>query len=382
MSRKKEVACAEFERTRKFIGTYSSLDKEELDIVTVWAMGTWCFSPMCKWPATWPYLYITGAAGSGKTVLGQDCMGATCRTWRSATGATGPTLFRMLGREDEETGEIENLAPTLCMDEIDATFSGTKDEPLRLSLNEGYKMGGTIPRAAGRSYIDFPIYGPKLMMGIENGHLPETVTQRSIRIELQKISQDEKEQLGIKDFLIWEVQQESAEIQQMLSDWAKAHSMVLRDYNPAFPKGLTSRQWEIGRSLVQLGHAMGIEQRILRSLLTVLGRKRGQESAKQRLYAAISELFEQAGVTKLPTAAIMAHLAAKGIGVPGGSGKGLASLLSADGIQPKSLWIDDPAHPYYKEENGRMKPTHRGYQRYQFDQVFVDYLPDTDEDDD
>lgn len=371
--------CPEFTRNREFITSYSILDDAEADIVTVWAMGSWCFSPMCQWPATWPLLYITGTFGSGKTVLGQDVLSSIGRDWHSATGATGSTLFRMQGREDEETGEIENLAPLLAVDEIDTTFSGAKDEDLRRSINVKYKRGATIPRSQGKSYIDFPVYGPMVMMGMDNGHLPDSVTQRSIRIELEKKSQDEKAAAGVRDFLIFDIEDEAAEIKQMNSDWAKDHSMALRDYRPEFPKGLTARQWEIARSLVQLAHEMGpgMEARIVAALLTVFNRKRGQESAKQRLYTAIAELFETTGERKITTRAIMAHLAEKGIGVPGNSGKGLASALSNDGISPKSIWIDDPESPFY---SGKAQ-SHRGYQRYQFDQAFVDYLPDGDDDD-
>lgn len=374
-TRKAEKPCAEFTTARDFIGTYSVLSPEELDIVTTWAMGTWCFSPMCQWPATYPYLYITGPAGSGKTVLGQDSLGAVCRQWAAAAGATGPTLFRMLGREDEETGEIENYAPCLFMDEIDATFNGAKDEPLRLSLNVGYKRGATIPRAAGKTTIAFPVYGPKILGGIDNGHLPETVTQRSIRIELEKHSQDELESLGIQPFYTFDVEDQSAEIQQSLSDWAKRESMVLRDYRPVAPKGLTARQWEISRSLVQLAHAIGIENRIVKALVTVFNRKRGQENAKQRLYMAIAELANETGARKLPSRCILAKLAEKGISVPGNSQKGLSSVLKQDGITPDYLYIDKPDMLGYVEG----KPTSRGYHLHKFDQAFVDYLPDEDD---
>ena len=377
--------CPVFLKNREIITRYIGVRDDEADILAVWAMGSHCFSPEATWPATWPYLYITGPAGSGKTVLGQDIMGMIGRQWKSATGATGSTLFRMLGREDEETGEIENYAPILCMDEIDTTFSGAKDEDLRRALNAGYKRGATIPRSAGKGNIDFPIYGPKLIMGIDNGHLPETVTQRSVRIELEKMTQDEKAEKGIQDFFIFDVEIETDEVQQMNHDWARENSIVLREYRPQFPQGLTARQWEIARSIVQLASRMGpgMEARITAALISVFNRKRGQESAKQRLYVAINELFETSGSKKLPTAAIMAHLASKGIGVPGNSGKGLASILSQDGIQPRSLFIDDPSNPFYKVgDDGKVKYTHRGYHRYQFDQAFVDYLPDDSDDDD
>ena len=343
---------------------------------------------MCQWPATFPYLYITGEAGSGKTVLGQDSLGSVTRMWKSATGATGPTLFRMLGSLDEETGEIENYAPTLCMDEIDATFSGSKDEPLRQGLNVGYKRGATIPRAAGKVSIDFPIYGPKIMMGIDNGHLPETVTQRSIRIELTKQTQDQLDAAKVEPFYTFDVEDESIEIQESLAQWAKAHSMVLRDYRPAAPKGLTARQWEISRTLVQLAHEIGIEDRIIKSLAVVFGRHREVSNAKQRLYRSIAALFSTMDTQhpehsdRVTTNQVLAQLNADGVKVPGQSGKGLSAVLSEDGIAPDYIRLKD-GHPgiVYDEQAGMVasKPVQRGYFRHKFDGAFVRYL---DEDDD
>jgi Protein of unknown function (DUF3631) len=368
--------CATFTRNREVITRYLAVDDPQADICAVWGVGSHTFNPAApSQPATWPYLYISGEAGSGKTVLGQDVMGMIGRLWKSATGTTGSTLFRLCGREDEETGEIENYFPLLCIDEIDTTFAGAKDEDLRRALNAGYKRGATIPRSAGKGSIDFPIYGPKLMMGIDNGHLPETVTQRSVRIDLQKISQDEKAARGIEDFFIFDVEIETDEIQQLNRDWAVEHAMVLRDYRPQFPTGLTARQWEISRSLVQLAHEMGpgMEARIVEALRAIFNRKRTQESAKQRLYTAIADLFGETGESKLTSRQMKAQLDSRGIGVPGNSLTGLGHLLGRDGIQPKSIWIVDEEHPKGK--------SHRGYHRYQFDQAFVDFLTDDDDDD-
>jgi hypothetical protein len=96
------------------------------------------------------------------------------------------------------------------------------------------------------------------------------------------------------------------------------------------------------------------------------------------MYTAIFEVFEDNDTTKATTRMLLDKLREAGIGVPGGSGKGLASVLSGDGIQPTYLRIDKPEHPGYVEG----KTTHRGYHRYQFDQAFVDFLPDLDDDDD
>lgn len=370
-SRKPKIA-PEFTRTRDFISRYSVLDPDELNLVTVWAMGTWCFSPACQWPATYPYLYITGRAGSGKTVLGQDSLGSVCRNWQSATGATGPTLFRMLGLEDEETGDIVNLAPTLAMDEIDATFSGQKDEPLRQGLNVGYKRGATIPRASGKGAIAFPVYGPKLMMGIDNGHLPETVTQRSIRIELAKQTQEQLVAAGVEEFYIFDVEEEVAELQQQLSDWAKRESMVLKDYRPARVPGISARQWEIGRSLIQLAHAIGNEAEIIKSLVTIMTRNPERPDRKVTLYRAIQDLFTQLDEDRLTTNQILAKLKDEGVNVPGNSGAGLASVLSEDGVGRTQVIRLPKSHPAFDPE----KETYRGYYLHMFDGPFALYLID------
>lgn len=372
MSRKPAPVAAEFTRTREFIARYCVVPSEELDLITVWAMGTWAFSPRCQWPATYPYLYINGPAGSGKTVLGQDALGSVCRQHTSATGATGSTLFRMLGFYDEETGDIENLAPTLALDEIDTTFSGQKDPDLQRAIDVGYKRGATIPRSAGKTFIAFPVFGPKLFMGIDNGHLPEPVLQRCLPVALTRQSQDDLNAAGVEPFYIFDVEDERAEIQEQLAQWAQDHSMVLRDYRPAAPAGLTARQWEISRSLVQLAHAIGNEEQIVRSLLTTLARNPQRPDHKVELYGAIRELLTSLGVDRVTSVQILAKLTEKSVQVPGQSGKGLAAVLSADGVAATlvHLPVGHPGkvHPAKKDEK------QRGYWRHAFDGPFVRYL--------
>lgn len=373
-----EKPAPEFVRVRDFIRRYSILPDEELDLAAVWAIGTHTFSPACQWPATYPYLYVTAPAGGGKTTFAQDAMGCVCRDHTSATGATGSTLFRMLGWFNEETGEVENLAPTLFLDEIDTTFSGSKDPDLQRAIDVGYKRGSTIPRASGKTYMSFPVYGPKLFAGIDNGHLPEPVLTRCIRIDLERKSQDELDAAGIEPFYIFDVEDEAAELQQELSDWAKSHSQVLREYRPKAPEGFTARQWEMGRSLVQLAHAMGIEQRIIESLITVLRRNPEKPDRKVTLYRSILSLFDETGEDRLTSLQILTRLTRDGVQVPGGSMKGLSAVLSEDGVTPDMVRLrpprnGDPGHPAYDESKS---PTQRGYFRHRFDGPFVRYLED------
>jgi len=367
----------EFDRTRALIGRYSVLDPDDLTVATVWAMGTHCFSPACTLPATFPYLYVSGPAGSGKTVFGQDSMGAVCRNHISATGATGSTLFRMLGMENEETGEIENLAPTLFVDEVDTTFSGSKDPDLQRGLDVGYKRGATIPRSAGKSFVQFPVFGPKLLMGIDNGHLPEPVLQRCIRISMTRQTQDQLTAAGIEPFYIFDVEDEAAEIQQQLSDWAKRHSHILREYRPTPPEGLTARQWEISRTLVQLAHAIGNETEVVAALLRIFARNPQKPDHKVELYGAIQNLFNETGTDRVTSRQIMDALKLAGIRVPGDSMKGLSAVLSEDGVGPQMVRLPN-GHPGIPVDpkTGKPQPVQRGYFRHKFDGPFIRFLED------
>lgn len=370
-------ASPEFERTQAFIKRYSVLpSQEDYDVVTIWAMGTWTFSPAAPFrPVTYPYLYLTGSKGSGKTVLGRDVFSYICRNYKSMVGVTGPALFRTIGQYDEESGEVIPHYPTMGLDEIDATYSGSKDENLRLVLNDGYKPGSTIPRSAGKVTIEYPSFCPKVLIGIDNGHLPDTVTDRSIRIDIRKGT---SEQLAsIEPLYSFDVEDEATEIQQALADWAKREAMILRDYRPTAPKALSGRPWEIARPLVQLAKALGIEQRITDALVSVMSRK--PSAGKEALYRSVLNLFTELNVDRLTSRQIMDRLSADGINVPGNSQKGLSAVVGSDGVTAKYIRLPE-GHPGIVTENdGTKRYVARGYMRFSFDDAFVEYLSEDDD---
>lgn len=369
MPRSPKIA-AEFTTTREYIARYvGALDADSLDVVTVWAMGTHTFSPACQQPATYPYLYIAGEKGSGKSVLGNEVLGDICRSHQSTVGATGAALFRMVGEYDDETGEITSMHPTLAIDEIDATYAGNKDEGLRQILNAGYKRGSSVPRAAGKTTINFPVYCPKIMMGIDNGHLPDTVADRSIRINMSKLTPDQMD--SVEEHYSWDTEEEAADLYQTLSDWSKDHSTVLREYRPEKIDGLQPRQWEIARSLVQLAHEIGNETAIRAALKRLFARK---PTGKDALYASVAELFTETNLDRVTTRMILARLQADKVSVPGDSGKGLAAVLVSDGITPTMLRLPK-GHPGIVDN----QPVQRGYYRHQFDKAIAAHTADENE---
>lgn len=372
MARKQTPISPVFTRVREFITRYAYVPTDaDIDYLTVWSIGTWTFSPAAPaMPFSYPYTYVTGAKGSGKTHLCNAVLGNVCRNHKPSAMMTGPTLFRMLGTFDEESGLITPHYPTVFVDEVDALFSGAADENLRGTINLGYKRGMTIPRAMGKTTLDFPVYCPKILGGIDNGHLPETITDRSIRVDMKQATPEQM--AGLTELYDFEIEDEAAELQQMLSDWAKDNAMVLRDYKPARVPGMSPRQFEITRSIIQLAHALGVETRIVSGLTDILNRS--PERGKRALYRSIQRAYDTTGLDRLTTRQILAQLQTDGVHVPGDSGKGLSAVLKGDDVQPKMLRLPD-GHPGVVGG----QPVQRGYFRFMFDDAFDEYLSDDDE---
>jgi hypothetical protein len=370
-----EKPATEFTMVRDYISRYVSIDDDQLDVVALWMIGTWTFSPSCTNPHVYPYLYVTGGKGSGKSTLALDIGGDVCRNHQSLAGMTGPSLFRMIGTYDEESGEVIANYPTMACDEIDATFSGNKDEDLRLVFNVGYKLGASIPRAAGKITLSYPVHCPKILIGIDNGHLPETVTDRCIRIEMKMASPEQVKSL--QERYTWDIEDESAEIKETLSQWAKANSSILRDYTPPRIDGLKPRQWEIGRALIQLARALNIEHRIGDALVRLFTTN-DRPDGKVALYKSILSLFESMPAKhadRVTTNQILAQLEIDGVHVPGNSGKGLAVAFGDDVLRENlsGLVSLKEGHPAQAHNTARVQ---RGYMLHQFDSAFARYLTD------
>ncbi len=150
---------------------------EQVDFVALWVLHTWVFDLF----ETTCYLDVSSAAkGSGKSRL--VCEVLLCvvpRLW-PVTARSEAALFRKVDAEH----------PTLLLDEVDATFrrDPTLTEGLRGILNTGYRRGATVPGCVGADFEirDFDVYCPKAFAGLDG--LPDTVRDRSGRIELQRRS--------------------------------------------------------------------------------------------------------------------------------------------------------------------------------------------------
>lgn len=164
------------EEIQSYVGKYVQMGKEESLAVALWVLHTWTFSPALPSPYTTPYLYIHSAERrSGKTRL-LEVLETIIRNPLRAADVTSPVLFRA----------IETMNPTLLLDEVDAIWSGAKNEELRGVLNAGYKRGGYVYRVERSEPRQFNVFGPKALAGIDNAMLPDTVRDRCIPIHMHR----------------------------------------------------------------------------------------------------------------------------------------------------------------------------------------------------
>src|SRR5438445_4241897 len=168
--------AAILDRVSDFIKRYISLTEPQARLVTIWIAHTHAVSAS----TTTPYINVNSAVKqSGKTRLLEVFELLVNKPW-----LTGRISAACLIRK------VDQVRPTLLLDESDAAFSGEKEyaEALRGILNTGFYSGGVasccVVQGASISYKDFRTFSAKAIAGIGNS-LPDTVFDRSIPIRLQ-----------------------------------------------------------------------------------------------------------------------------------------------------------------------------------------------------
>jgi hypothetical protein len=164
------------------------------------------------------------------------------------SGASEAVLFRKIAKH----------CPTLLMDEIDAIFATylEKTEPIRGLLNAGSRRGGTVARCEGNSHevADFLVFCAKCLAGIDNGHHPETIRDRSIVIRLQRKLAEKVERFRYR-----KVKAEAESLVPLLSAWAEAHIGELSEHFPELPQELNDRAAEGWEPLLAIAESAGGE---------------------------------------------------------------------------------------------------------------------------
>jgi len=345
---------------RRFIVWQS---EDQAVFVALWVLHTYVFERF----ETTPYLDVTSAAKqSGKTRLLIELLPLlVARPW-PVFDASEAVLFR----------KIDQDHPTLLVDEVDATFG--KDakvtEGLRAIFNVGYRQGAMVPRCVGNNHepTDFNVYGPKGFAGLKG--LPDTVKDRSGRIELKRRSRSEPKPERLRPS---KLRPELEPLAGKLTRWAKHHGEALAEARPVLPESLSDRAQDGCEVLAAIADLAGCDwpTRAAKAFPAVMGRDH-DEDLGVILLGHCREAFD--GRDRLTTAEMLRALVDRGDDSPwaGWWGKDLddgntrkpamklAQSLKPYDIHAKALWTST---------DGKGKSV-RGFERDDFVDAWERYL--------
>ena len=340
------------EATRGLITRYVYLPlPEQADAIALWVAHTWVVE---HFQAT-PYLAVLSPEKrSGKTRLLDVLELLVARPWRVVTPSEA-VVFR----------KVQADKPTLLLDEVDCIFGPKAPatyEGLRALLNAGYRKGTTVPRCVGEGKTlrveNFEVYCPKAFAGI--GHLPDTVSDRSIIVQMIRRAPDEH----VERFRQREAEERAAPIRSLLEVWSR-QAVGLGKARPELPAELDDRAADSWEPLLAIADEAGGEwpERARQAALFLsAGRMEDAASYGVRLLGDIERVFEERGEDRITSAELVEALTAMEESPwEGMITRRLAAKLKAYGITPKQ-------HRF-----GTV--TCKGYLRSDFEDAWRRYLP-------
>jgi hypothetical protein len=264
-----------------FIRRYVVIEDEQLVVVALWVMHTWCAE---KFEQT-PYLSITSPEKQcGKSRLLEVLDMLVRKPWMAVLPSEA-VVYRT----------IHAKRPTLLLDEVDTIFNprtADRYEALRAMLNAGHRNGATVPRciAGGERMVEFRVYCPKVLAGI--GTLPDTVADRSIPVRLQRKTRDEV----VDRFFRRDVLEIADPLRERIENWVDAHSGALGLARPDLPDELSDRMQEGCEPLLAIADAIGEGEAARRALVKLFGQTRqdSAETMRLRLLRDLRTVFEMA----------------------------------------------------------------------------------------
>lgn len=208
--------------------------------LALWVLHTWTAEAA---DAT-PYVILQSETPRcGKTRLIETLKLLVRRPWQTAS-CTEAALFRKMEAEH----------PTLLLDEVDAVFGAGAREPLRAVLNAGNRRGSCVTRAQGKSYREFPVFGPKLLAGIDNQSLPDTIRDRGVVIRMYR-----REDAGVERFRVRRAEHDAGPLAWALQQWGQVATPILAQAEPKLPEALGDRQADAWEPLLAIAEWAGPE---------------------------------------------------------------------------------------------------------------------------
>jgi putative DNA primase/helicase len=274
----------------------------------------------------------------------------------SASNITPAALFR----------SIDAWQPTLLIDEADAFMR--ENEELRGIINCGHtRDSAKIIRVVGDDYTPttFTVWGAKALAGI--GHLPDTIMDRSITLELRrKLANEKTERLRHAEPNLFK------KITSKLARFALDYSDKVQHAKPELPDELNDRAQDNWEPLLAIADiAQGEWPRLARTIaLKISGDNEQSPSVGVELLADIQEIFESKNIDRISSAMLIESLCAD-------DEKSWATYNRGSSITPRQ--VAKRLREFGIISNtvrfGTML-TAKGYLKHNFDDAFARYLGD------
>ncbi len=344
---------------RAFVRRFVVASDDAIITIALWVVHTHALD---AFDAT-AYLQVTSPQKQcGKSRLLEALELLVARPWfTSKTSAAA--LVRKVAKD----------APTLLLDETDAAFGGEKEyaEALRGIVNAGHRRGGVASLCVGREHKveDFPVFCAKALAGI--GMLPDTIADRSIRIELQRRLPGEP----IHRLRRRLVGNEADALRERLALLAAAGVDEFRDARPALPDELSDRAQDAWEPLLIIADAAGLGDEARRAATSLSARSVAEEEdLGLRCLRDIRAVFEaKSPVDRLTSADMIAELRAIEEGPYGMlhgrefDARTLSKRLRPFRIHPETI--------RYCEKGSSEEKRAKGYMREKFVNAWRRYTP-------
>jgi hypothetical protein len=264
----------------KLTRRYIVISEAEATAAALWVLLTFLDTHV----DTLPILAITSPQKRcGKTTL-LTILSRLARKALPSANVSPAALFR----------SIEKFWPTLLIDEAD-TFLKDNEE-LRGILNAGHTRDFAFVLRSNPDTLEperFSTWAPKAIACI--GRLPETLSDRSIEIRLERrIKTESVEKLRDADPKTF------ARLQRMALRWSLDHGQRVRQAHPVIPPILNDRagdNWWPMLSIASVAGVVGVDKAALKLSVD----RADEESVSLMLLSALRDLFSDTGADFLPT---------------------------------------------------------------------------------
>jgi Protein of unknown function (DUF3631) len=290
------LKTAVLDEAAAFVRRFVVVNEAQADTLALWVAHT---HAAVAFDST-PYLAVTSAEKrSGKSRL-LEVLELVVHHPLMSANTSDAALFR----------SISKFTPTLLLDEVDAIFKSKEREDLRGLLNAGYRRGAKVLRMGGprnTTLEEFTVFCPKAFAGIGNA-LPDTITDRSITILLQRKTRDET----VDHFRRRDVSPVGEILRHRLADWIEPQVDELQRLRPDLPSELDDRAQDIWEPLLAIATLAGGDwpARAWGAALELSGNgNRDDDSITAQLLRDIYAVFASGANTRLRTSDLIELLA-------------------------------------------------------------------------